>query len=137
MERRTFIQGAFGLVVLAAGTGVGAFVLDARSNGDAGFVTPEVDSPEAAVGPVMQPGIGLSENADDVVASYNGQELFVVDKAGADLVRLADGTLTIDEIAVCTSEPVATADVAKFFVALGQAGYLQNEVYVNLVEVTA
>ena len=85
----------------------------------------------------MQPGIELSKAADNTIASYNGQELFVVDETGAELVRLADGSLTLDEIAACVSTPVATADVAEFFVSLGKAGYLQNEVYVNLVEVTA
>lgn len=137
MERRTFIQGAFGLAVLAAGASVGAFIAGAGVKDNASFVTPAVEAPEAAAGPVMQPGIELNETADDVVASYNGQELFVVDKTGAELVRLADGSLSLDEIAACVSTPVATADVAEFFVSLGKAGYLQNEVYVNLVEVTA
>jgi len=137
MERRTFIQGAFGLVVLAAGASVGTFFAGAGAKDNAGFVTPTVEAPEAAAGPVMQPGIELSKAADNTIASYNGQELFVVDETGAELVRLADGSLTMDEIAACVSTPVATADVAEFFVSLGKAGYLQNEVYVNLVEVTA
>lgn len=136
MERRTFVQSAFGLVVLAAGASAGVFFAGADAKNGASFVTPTVEAPEVATGPVMQAGIELNETADDVVASYNGQELFVVDKTGAELVRLADGSLTLDEIAACVSTPVATADVAEFFVSLGKAGYLQNEVYVNLVEVT-
>ena len=40
----------------------------------------------------------------------------------------------LDELADSLDETPDPADVASFFVTLGQAGYLQNTVLVNLVE---
>ena len=59
----------------------------------------------------------------------------MVDKVGARLAALADGTRSIEEAADAVG--VSAADAASFFVTLGQSGYLQNEVYVSLCEVPA
>ena len=91
--------------------------------------------------PVMQGGIDLVAGSDPNV--YEGYlsttQLFRVDRSGAALMMLADGTRTIGEIAAQASqtlgEPVDAADAAEFFVTLGQEGYLQNEVLVNLLEI--
>lgn len=146
MERRTFIKGAFGLTVLVAGAGLGiAGMRDSVHADDAvpaeGFTTPDNGIPADAVGPVMEGGIDLVASSDPNV--YEGYlsttQLFRVDKSGAALMMLADGTRTIGEIAAQASqtlgEPVDAADAAEFFVTLGQEGYLQNEVLVNLLEI--
>ena len=146
MERRTFIKGAFGLTVLVAGAGLGiAGMRDSVRADDAvpaeGFTTPDNGIPADAVGPVMQGGIDLVAGSDPNV--YEGYlsttQLFRVDRSGAALMMLADGTRTIGEIAAQASqtlgEPVDAADAAEFFVTLGQEGYLQNEVLVNLLEI--
>ncbi|MBR3315713.1 MAG: hypothetical protein IKG18_16435 [Atopobiaceae bacterium] len=134
MERRSFLRGAFGFVALAtlcvAGTG-------SRVAAPSGFVTPEVSNPEVAHGPIVRDGIELVSKQGTVQAWYGETHLFDVDALGAELVRLADGTLSIDEIASAAGTDVRPADVASFFVALGQAGYLTNAVYVNLVETVA
>ena len=141
MERRTFVKGAFGLVALAAAASVfdqpASDVWPARQPG---FVTPEVASPESAEGPVMVPGISLVEREADsgtVDGYYGDTHLFSVDARGAQLIRLADGDLTIDDLAAALEPTGSPADVASFFVTLGQAGYLRNTVLVNLVEIPA
>ena len=135
MERRTFVQGAFGLMVLAVGGGIGAR-LATQAVRDEHFVTPEVTSPEVADGPAMAAGIQLVPNDDGTVrGEAQGVHLFNVDQMGAQLMRLADGTRSIDDLAASLDEPALPADVASFFVTLGQAGYLANTVLVNLVEI--
>ncbi|MDO4807554.1 MAG: hypothetical protein Q4A07_09915 [Coriobacteriales bacterium] len=135
MERRTFVKGAFGLVALAT-LGVAGVVAGAGT-ADAGFVTPEVKDAGSARGPVMAAGIRLAKDGDVVRGTYGDTHLFNVDVTGAELMRLADGSLTIDELADAASVPLEPATVASFFVELGQAGYLANTVLVNLTETQA
>ena len=137
MERRTFVRGAFGLMVLAVGGGIGTR-LAAQAASDERFVTPRVTSAEAADGPAMVAGIQLAPNGDGTVrGEAQGVHLFDVDQMGAQLIRLADGSRSIDDLAASLDEPASPVDVAAFFVALGQAGYLANTVLVNLVEIPA
>lgn len=154
MERRAFVKGACGLVILAACGGVSTIarmaldsqsapmVPDASQGMQVLFTTPKTDT-ASAVGPLMHSGIQLVSDAKGAVVRgrINGVELFKVNELGARLVMLADGSRNIKEIA---SRAVGTdgnaahaADVASFFVEMGKAGYLQNEVYVNLYEVPA
>ena len=138
MERRTFVRGAFGLAVLAAGGGlVGSLALRGEPQDDV-FVTAGAASPEMANGPVMAAGIELVPDGEGLVTGrYDDKQLFSVDETGAELMRLADGSLTLDELAEATGTALNPADVASFFVELGQAGYLQNEVFVNFYQVGA
>ncbi len=135
MERRTFVRGAFGLIALAAAGGL-AKLPAAPDRGRNGFVTPEVASPEIADGPVMEAGIELVEGDVGTWGGWFGNtHLFDVDERGARLMCMADGSRTIDDLAASLETPADPADVASFFVTLGQAGYLQNTVMVNLVEI--
>ena len=137
MERRTFVKGAFGLVALVCATGFHSVQERHGCPEGAIFVTPGSAAPEAAVGPAMVAGIELEAgDAGETWGTYAGERLFAVDDTGAELVMLADGSLSLGDIAERTSVPVRASDVASFFVTLGQAGYLQNEVYVNIVEVS-
>ena len=147
MERRTFVKGAFGLVVVAAGVGLGL----AGAQGDDAdtgvgtilFETPEAALLESAKGPAMLAGIRLVEHegSSELSGYFEGVELFSVNPIGAALIGLADGSRTIDELAAQAADlmgrPVEAVDVASFFVTLGQAGYLQNTVLVNLYEIPA
>ena len=134
MERRTFVKGAFGFVALAtlgiAGAAVGA------NASHPNFVTASILDLESARGPAMAAGIELVENGNVVHGMYGNTHLFNVDATGAELVRLADGSRTIDELASANGQ-LKPADVASFFVELGQAGYLANTVLVNLTETQA
>lgn len=138
MERRAFVQGAFGLVALVVAGGVAS--LSKRGGVDTveAYVTPEVSDLEHAVGPVMEAGIRLEPQGGGVVHGLHGPtKLFSVDEQGAELISLADGSLALDELAASLGTPARVADVASFFVTLGQAGYLQNTVLVNFVELPA
>ena len=115
MERRAFVKGAFGFVALAtlgiAGAAVGA------NASHPNFVTAPISDVEPARGPAMAAGIELVENGNVVHGMYGNTHLFNVDaNAGGQL---------------------KPADVASFFVELGQAGYLANTVLVNLTETQA
>ena len=140
MERRTFVKGAFGFAVLLAGSGLGAIAAQEAANpkGTLLFTTP-TGVAQTAQGPLMCAGIDIIKLADGGIVGTMGEtSLFTVDEAGATLVQLADGTRTIEGIATeataLVGAPIAASEVASFFVTLGQAGYLQNTVLVNLVE---
>ena len=142
MDRRTFIKGAFGLVVLTAGSGLGSLTgcgknPSSKTEG-ALFTTPFAGEPETASGPLMMAGIDLAEvpGGERVAAYYEGAEVFNMDASGAALVMLADGARTINDIAAeataqgFSADPV---DVALFFSSLCEAGYLRNIVRVSIV----
>ena len=146
MERRAFVKGAFGLAVMAAGTGLGfgAYSLYAgdAARGTKVLTTTASMAPAVAEGPLMQVGIALYEQADGVLAGWlEDTQLFTVDQTGAALISLADGTRSIEgiaaEAAALMGAPVDAAEVASFFVTLGQSGFLQNTVVVNLYETQA
>ena len=142
MDRRTFINGAFGLVVLTTGSGLGSLTGCAKSPSSKTegvlFTTPFAGEPETASGPLMMAGIDLAEvsGGKRVAAYYEGAEVFNMDASGAALVMLADGARTIDDIAVeATAQGFSAdpADVALFFSSLCEAGYLRNIVRVSIV----
>ena len=156
MERRTFVKGAFGLIVVAAGSGLGFLggcggiasgaagtMPHAKTLQGAYFKTPVCEYPDTAPGPAMEAGICLVRNEDgkSVSGYFEETHLFNVDETGAALIELADGNLTLEEIASAAGASlgfqVNPADVAAFFVSLGQAGFLKNTVLVNLVEISA
>ena len=143
MDRRTFLTGAFGLVVLTAGAGLsglsGCGNSGASKAGGLLFTTPFSGEPETAKGPLVMAGIDLHEipSAERVAAYYDGIEVFNMDAAGAALVMFADGERSISQIATeaqskgFAAEP---ADVALFFSSLCEAGYLRNVVRVSIME---
>ena len=139
MERRTFVRGACGLTLLVGGQGMAGCAAQGPF-ADAAVAVPlfttgqGVDARDA-VGPCMRAGIELCRSASGVVATHEGTELFVVDELGADLVRLADGTRTVEELSCSTPHNLLPVDVASFFVELAQAGYLAHPFYVNLIQV--
>ena len=142
MERRAFVKGVFGLSVLAIGAGAGVFnaqsALNGAARGSLVFTAPEGVVGAAASGPALQSGIQLFEGAGEIAGFYGDTQLFSVDEMGAALISFADGTRDIESIAreagALLGCEFALAEVAAFFVALGQAGYLQDAFYVNLVE---
>ena len=143
MDRRTFLTGTFGLVVLAAGGGLGGLTGcgsgASKAAGGVIFTTPATGEPETATGPLMMANIDLVEvpGADRIAAYYEGTEVFNMDAAGAALVMLADGARSIDEItdeALAKGHAAEPADVALFFSSLCEAGYLRNIVRVSVFE---
>ena len=134
MERRAFVRGAFGFVALATLGVAGAVAGTSASR--ASFVTTAGLDTESACGPAMVAGIELVSDGKVVRGMYGDTHLFDVDVTGAELIRQADGSRTIDELAKAGTQ-LRPADVASFFVELGRAGYLSNTVLVNLTETQA
>ncbi len=144
MDRRAFVMGAFGLAIIGTGAGIGTLASKGTppiggSNSDSiVFTTVAATASDAAPGPLMYDGVDLVDCGSSYVARYNGADLFSADEIGATLVKLADGSRSIEGItrdaAATLGTTLDSADVASFFVTLGQAGFLQNTVLVNLVE---
>jgi hypothetical protein len=131
MERRTFMKGAFSLALLAAG-GLGGVFYYQTPQGQPS----ERPDPNDAYGPLMRRDIVVEPDGTGLFRGIGrGVHLFNVDATGAELIRLADGSRTIEELADGLETPANPADVASFFVTLGQAGFLQNTVVVNLLEI--
>ena len=140
MERRTFVKGAFGLAVAVAGAGAFSALQFEQAAKTPFYTTPVIADAGSAVGPVMQPAVSLTRTGEGIAGFFNESKLFVADDTAAALIMLADGAHSLDDI---TREAAASlgitldpADVASFFVELGQAGFLLNEVYVNMYQVT-
>ena len=100
------------------------------------FVPPAGDgsSSKSPVGPLLRTGINVRKTSEGAQAYYQRLHIFDVDADGAKFLALADGAHTIDDIAARTGKRKEAADVALFFVALGQANYLQNRVEVSIVQ---
>jgi len=67
-------------------------------------------------------------------AFYNGTKVFTVNELGMELLGMADGMTTVDEMIVKLDLYEQRSDVGMFFVALGQAGYLKNRFEIKLYE---
>ena len=121
MDRRTFLKTAGGLVLFGvASVLVGGDTLQPHASAD--------------VGPLIREDIDLRITATGASAWVDNVQVFDVDALGARFLALADGKHTIDDIAARCGQKDKAAEVAMFFVTLGQAGYLQNRVEVSLVE---
>ena len=131
------------MAVFTVGAGLGGLTgcdkLGATKTAGALFTTPFAGESETATGPLMMAGIDLVEipEGDRIAAYYDGAEVFNMDAAGAALVMLADGVRSIDDIAdeaASKGHAAEPADVALFFSALCEAGYLRNIVRVSIAE---
>ena len=142
MERRDFIKGVGGLAVIVSLSGiVGSLLLrDPSRSASVMFTTPDAVGIKQAIGPAMVAGIDLFHvDTKGAVRGYYGDtHIFNVDALGAELIMLADGSRTLEDINSqaerLTASALSSAGIAEFYVALGQAGYLQNKVLVTIYE---
>ena len=118
MNRRDFLKGTAGLVI-ALGLGFGKTAL-----GDA-------LEDFCCVGPKLGSGLSVVDTLGGADVYCAGQLAFQVNAPGALLLRMADGTHTLEEMAAALGSDY---DTAMFFVTLGQAGYLRNRVEVSVYE---
>ncbi len=117
MNRREFLKGTAGFVV-ACGAGFGAIDKLSRTLMDAD-----------QVGPRLLEGLSLEGDC-----AYLGLEkVFEVNELGAKLLAMADGRHDLGELARAGGGDEAA--VARFFLTLGQAGYLRDRIEVDMVEV--
>ena len=124
MTRRDFLKGTAGFVLLL---GAGFPLVKLRSLWAA--------TPETAVGPLLADGLDLLPAASGFEVIYQGKTCFIVNDAGAKLLRLANGRYTLEDIIRRTGMEEQSEAVADFYIALSKAGYLQNRVEVNKVAV--
>ncbi len=127
MTRRDFLKGAAAFV-LSCGLGFG-LSKDARES--AGSDT----AGSGTVGPLLRRGLTVTPNESGAAVSFSGLDCFTVNAAGAELLRLADGRSRLDEIARRAGLEAQMEDVARFYLTLGNAGYLENRFEVNLIAV--
>lgn len=127
MTRRDFLKGTAAFV-LSCGLGFGLFK-DAYESAGSNV------SKSRTVGPLLRRGLTIKPNQSGVVASFSGLECFTVNAAGAELLWLADGCHSLDEIAREAGLEAQMEDVAEFYLTLGNAGYLENRIEVNMYAV--
>ena len=98
-----------------------------------------------AVGPIVREGlvikpvITLPPGLDTAFvtgacAFIDGTEVFTVNKTGMILLDMADGTVTVEEMAERLEMKNDAFEIAMFFLVLGQAGYLENRVELKIYE---
>ncbi|MCL2332099.1 MAG: hypothetical protein FWC54_01235 [Actinomycetia bacterium] len=127
MDRRTFLKSAGGLVLF----GLTSVLVRADSSSTPGA---SLTRASAVIGPLLRDDIVVRRTSAGASAYSSRLHVFDVDALGLKFLALADGTHTIDDIATHCGQKSRAAEVALFFVTLGQAGYLQNRVEVSLVE---
>ena len=123
MTRREFLKGTAGLILLC-GTGFGLKKLDKVLS----------SSVEDAVGPKLDADLNILQLGSEAEAYLNGKLVFRANDVGAKLLRLADGSRTLEQIIDAAECRGTAGDCVSFFVTLGKAGYLENRIEVNQFE---
>lgn len=123
ITRSEFLKGTAGLVLLL-GSG---FTL----NGMAELLEPDT----VPIGPQLREELSIINTTEGASVIYDGQTCFTVNNDGLQLLQMADGNHTLEEI-IRDSGMISNAEpVADFFLTLGQAGYLTARLEVNKIAV--
>ncbi|MDR1540446.1 MAG: PqqD family protein [Clostridiales bacterium] len=124
MTRREFLKlsGAFVLICAAGWRALPE--LEKMLGGDS----------KGTIGPILQDGLDIKPNSSGASVFYDGQVMFTVNETGYKLLKLADGTKSVDSIVKNACLENSASDVGMFFVSLGKAGYLKNRVEIQLYE---
>lgn len=125
-SRRRFIKG------IAAGSALCVIGITARQ---LGLDLHEDLSSSSHAGPCLREGLTLMTSGDGMKeALWEGETVFRVNREGAELLTLADGSRTLNEIIRISGnyEPEATAD---FFLNLARAGWLCDRLEVYKVAI--
>lgn len=123
MTRREFLKGTAGLV-LVCGTGFGVNRLKKS-------LAPSVEN---AVGPKLNSNLNILQLGNEADVYLDTQLVFRANAAGGKLLRLADGSRTLEQIIEAAGCQQTAGDCANFFITLGKAGYLENRIEVNQYE---
>lgn len=128
MNRRQFLKGA------AAGCALCAVALTARRFG---LLTPDEEAAPLHVGPCLAEGLTFVPSEEYTQAFYNDVPVFSVNRPGERLIRLADGSRTLEDIVAVSRDFSTDEATADFFLTLAQAGWLQDRLEVYKVAVEA
>ncbi len=123
ITRRDFLKGTAGFVLLC-GAGFSLRGLAETS-----------PSAEAAVGPRLRDGLRIVQTENGAEVTYGGGTCFAVNEKGLELLKMADGRQTLQDMirdAGLEKDPEPAVD---FFLTLGRAGYLADRLEVSKVAV--
>ena len=119
ITRRAFLKGTAGFVLLCgAGFGLHGLAEDAA---------PE----ENDAGPRLKDGLGIIRNENGAEIVYGGETCFYVNEKGLELLSLADGRRSFNDIIRAAGLEKNADPAADFFLTLGRAGYLQGRLEVS------
>ncbi|MBR4500680.1 MAG: hypothetical protein IKP22_02135 [Clostridia bacterium] len=120
ITRRAFLKGTAGFVLLC-GSGFGLYGLNEAAKA----------SEEENVGPRLRDGFKIIRTENGAEIAYGGETCFTVNEKGLELLSLADGGHTLEEVIRAAGLEENAGPAADFFLTLGQAGYLQNRLEVS------
>ena len=119
ISRRAFLKGTAGFVLLC-GSGFGLH----------GLAETAATEDETA-GLRLRDGLKIVRNENGAEITYNGETCFIVNEKGLELLRLADGRHSFEEV-ICAAGLKENAGPAEdFFLTLGRAGYLLGRLEVS------
>jgi hypothetical protein len=87
-------------------------------------------------GPAPVDELTVTDEADGAGVYFEGKRVLSVNRLGGQLLRMADGSATLNDIIKRTHTEKIASDVAMFFVFLSENGYLKNRVEVKLYTVS-
>ncbi len=120
ISRRAFLKGTAGFVLLC-GSGFGLHGLAEAAS------APE----EKNAGPRLRDGLKILRNGNGAEIAYGGETCFYVNEKGLELLSLADGRHSFNEMIRAAGLEENAEPAADFFLTLGQAGYLQGRLEVS------
>ena len=88
-------------------------------------------------GPKVRDGLSYQEDGEYIQAFYKGEPVLITDPSGMELMKMADGSRSLDELMRVDMTGAEKEAIADFFLTLGQSGWLDNrlEVYKYAVEI--
>ena len=123
ITRREFLKGTAGFVLLC-GSG---FALKGLA---------EIAEPERIpVGPEIREELEIIGTSDGASVNVGDELCFTVNEPGLKLLKMADGTRTLNEIIEESGMAENAEPVADFFIALGEAGFLTARLEVKKIAV--
>ena len=126
ITRRTFLKGA------AAGCALCVIHLAASRFG----LSWKDITAAPHTGPCLLEGLTRKKGTDGgMLAVWEGETVFSVNREGAALLEKADGSRSLEEL--CGSSSCSEEAVADFFLTLAQAGWLQDRLEVYKIAVEA
>lgn len=124
LTRRQFLKGA----VSAAACLTVFRVVDTVTDRTAGY---DRYNPDQAVGPMVMRALSFRQTETGFEAGYEGEKVLETNEAGYALMKLADGSHSLDELIRQDITGASPEEIADFFLLLGQAGWLENRLEVT------
>ena len=119
ITRRAFLKGTAGFVLLC-GSGFGLH----------GLAEAAV-SEEKNIGPKLRDGFRIVRKENGAEITYGGETCFIVNEKGLELLEMADGRHTLEDMIVAAGLEKNAEPAADFFLTLDRAGYLQDRLEVS------